>query len=310
MRQPAAPKKPIKRQTSTRERLGFDPKKSILSLPVFWLLSGLVVLVSIVSASLIIANSELSFDFSYKGFNNAILIFKFPLGFLATLIPLIALMNANHRSEQTKAQILYTESQATFSNYYKHIEEFEKYIDTHLENRVSISSKRDLHYKLYPNARQGDFNIDDEVKEKLFHNVSRSFHHLYPPKTHTIKKIQETLTFISKELNPIFTYFGIQIVTPTQPAEKIYSDFLRLKIKIHAVKTILKYDQGKDFYYMELLSEINISQLRKINDDNKQVKIDFFNIEKLHPEIRRLMTERALKNRKKPKVGSEDLGHP
>ena len=45
----------------------------------------------------------------------------------------MALLAANHRSEQTKAQISSNAQQNLFANFYKHIEEFEKYIDTNTD---------------------------------------------------------------------------------------------------------------------------------------------------------------------------------
>ncbi|MGC9401350.1 hypothetical protein ACP43V_02790 [Vibrio genomosp. F10 str. 9ZC157] len=138
----------------------FDPHKSFLSLKIVWVMVSILLAMSISSASVILVHSDLESDFSYSGFNYFISVFKFPLAIAALIIPIVALLAANHRSEQTKEQIRVTNSQNVFSNYYKHIEEFTKYLEVRVEKSVDL---RFAHNNLYPNASHGDYNISSQV---------------------------------------------------------------------------------------------------------------------------------------------------
>lgn len=138
----------------------FDPHKSFLSLKIVWIMVSILLVMSISSASVIVANSDLEVDLSYSGFNYFISVFRFPLAISALIIPIVALLAANHRSEQTKEQIRVTNSQNVFSNYYKHIEEFTKYLGVRVEKSVDL---RFAHNNLYPNASHGDYNISPKV---------------------------------------------------------------------------------------------------------------------------------------------------
>lgn len=272
----------------------FDPKKSIFSLPIFWILSGSVVFISSLSTALIIAHSSLSFDFSYEGFNSAIEIFKFPIAFLAMLIPLVALINANHRSEQTKAQILYAESQSTFSNYHKHIEEFEKYLDSHLDASITITSKRDLHFKIYPNARTGDFNIQPDLKKMVFNDVVHCFSFIHPPKTYNENLLDDTVYKLEKLLVPIFDELGIKATNVIRAVSPIQQKLIILKARINALKTIFKYNQGEDFFYLELFSDLETNAIKKLNERNKNAIICFFDMDRNAILVNKMEKEWAL----------------
>ncbi|HWV16498.1 MAG TPA: hypothetical protein VN030_13780, partial [Cellvibrio sp.] len=54
---------------------------------------------------------------------------KVPFALLAVLASILALYAAHHRSVEAQAAMKLTKSQNNFANYYKHIEEFEKYVD-------------------------------------------------------------------------------------------------------------------------------------------------------------------------------------
>ncbi|MBB1296710.1 hypothetical protein [Pseudoalteromonas sp. SR41-7] len=142
----------------------FDPHKSFLSLKIVWVMISILLAISISSTSVIVVNSDLKSDFSYSGFNYFISVFKFPLAIAALIIPIVALLAANHRSEQTKEQIRVTNSQNVFSNYYKHIEEFTKYLEVRVEKSVDL---RFAHNNLYPNASDGEYNLSPKVMALL-----------------------------------------------------------------------------------------------------------------------------------------------
>lgn len=159
----------------------FNPHQSFLSLSIVWYITLTLIAISLVIAICIIANTDIHIDLSANGFNECLSIFKFPLGVLAIIIPIIALLAANHRSEQTKEQIRLSNEQNQFSNYYKHIEEFEKYLQKHFNNTTHFESPRRLHKLLFPKASTSDFSINYDLLTE-FHVVAEEYLKL----THTL----------------------------------------------------------------------------------------------------------------------------
>lgn len=141
----------------------FDPNKSFFEL--FWVkIFGYgLPLIAFLSATAIFVTGDYGFSPTAAGFNQFLTDFKFPIGVLAMLIPVMALLATNHRSEQTKAQIKAAESHNNFVNYFKHMEEFEKYADI---CSVTIESVRSFYAVVFPNARDGDYRVSvDAVNE-------------------------------------------------------------------------------------------------------------------------------------------------
>ncbi|WP_421134636.1 hypothetical protein [Alteromonas sp. A079] len=129
------------------------------------LLSGVSLIAILISD---VINQRLSFSFGHEGFNYLFVILKFPLSILATLIPLLAVYAANHRSEQTKENMRLLMSQNNFTNYHRHIELFEKHISEY--NRQNLTSKyKPLHAKLFPKPDDGapTFSICTDYFQKL-----------------------------------------------------------------------------------------------------------------------------------------------
>ncbi len=129
--------------------------KSFLSLKILWLVVGVLVVISCIISGVISYNSKLYWDFSADGFNCFISLFRFPLGISALIIPIVALLAANHRSEQTKKQIELANTQNVFQNYYKHVEEFTKYVNS-IESKLFFSVRK-LHKYLYPYSKDGRY---------------------------------------------------------------------------------------------------------------------------------------------------------
>lgn len=145
----------------------FDPQKSLLSLPVFKALVIIHTTIAISASITIVKNSNLHFELSYSGFNFFIEAFRLPLAILALIIPTVALLASNHRSVQTAAQIKAANSQNTFSNHYKHLEEFEKYCKDVFEEANGISKPRILHKLIYPNSKHGSFLVSEKYIESI-----------------------------------------------------------------------------------------------------------------------------------------------
>ncbi|WP_311064063.1 hypothetical protein [Halomonas sp. DWK9] len=126
--------------------------KSLFQLKRFRWAVIIILLAAFFSWGYIYWTSELKYVPGYEGVNGFLVIFKLPLGILALLFPAIALVAASHRSEQTKRQIVISESQNNFANYYKHLEEFEKLVEL-LIVKFSLShlNYRELYRTLFPN---------------------------------------------------------------------------------------------------------------------------------------------------------------
>lgn len=146
----------------------FDPHKSFLKLKIVWLFIFFLVTISALISYIIIKNTSLVIDPSANGFNYFVVVFKVPLGILALIIPIVALLAANHRSEQTKEQIRVTGVQNNFANFYKHMEEFDKYNESLERDKYNFFEKgRLLHNIIYPNARDGDYAISYKLTQLL-----------------------------------------------------------------------------------------------------------------------------------------------
>jgi hypothetical protein len=148
----------------------FDPEKSFFSLTVvritfvfFAVLAGLVAVV-------ICSNENLVWDFSAAGFNLAIELFKVPLGISALLIPLVALLAGNHRSEQTVHQFGLLQSQNNFQNYHQHREEFRSHCDSLNELGVGrIPNPNKFHSTVFYFAKEGDLRPSSIMLDELKH---------------------------------------------------------------------------------------------------------------------------------------------
>jgi hypothetical protein len=140
-----------------------DPLKSFTELPAFRITIILSISLATIFTILIIFNSDIVWRFDYVGFNSFVEIFRVPLSILAIAVTVIAILATMHRSAQTKEQILSTNRQNIFSNYYKHIEEFEKYYKTITGNGPVYSYNLRLSYeRLFPNASIGDYSINSK----------------------------------------------------------------------------------------------------------------------------------------------------
>ena len=146
----------------------FDPNTSFLNLRIVRQTFGYLLAIALTITVAIIYNDNLTANFSYAGFNNALTIFKVPLGILASIIPIIALLATNHRSEQTKEQIRLTNENANFSNYYKHTEEFEVFIEKHaLKDGLKVEYPRKLHKTIFPHAKKGNYRVPSSINEHI-----------------------------------------------------------------------------------------------------------------------------------------------
>ncbi|EHR7166278.1 hypothetical protein ACWLZS_004596 [Vibrio parahaemolyticus] len=104
---------------------------------------------------------------SVEQLNGLLVAFKLPLAFLALSIPIGAIFAANHRSEQTKAQISLSTEQNKFTNYYKHLEEFEEYCKKIKLYSDDIIKIRSLHNAIFPLAMDGSYVVTESYKSAV-----------------------------------------------------------------------------------------------------------------------------------------------
>ncbi len=150
----------------------FNPNTSFIKLPIIWWTVLILIAVSFLVGLIIKFHSSHYLCGSASCFNFFLAEYKMPLGILALIIPIVALYAAAHRSAQTTEQIRITNSQNLFSNYYKHIEEFEKYIEIMvIGDLVRVFDIRRLHRALYPNAKSGDYSTDQNIAALVFSEV-------------------------------------------------------------------------------------------------------------------------------------------
>ncbi len=156
----------------------FDPNKSIWELPVFKYTVSILVVIAVVLIVIILRTSNLELDLTYNGFNAIFSYFKFPLAILTLIIPIVALIAANHRSEQTREQLMLTNGQNNFTNYYKHLEEFERFCAIDSSNSYFTYDIRHIHSLIFTNAKNGDYCVDNAFITQFEEYLTNSFQDL------------------------------------------------------------------------------------------------------------------------------------
>ncbi|WP_429933174.1 hypothetical protein [Alteromonas sp. 4B03] len=141
--------------------------KSLFKLYSFQLSIGIPFLISIFTALYIFLTSDLEYESGYSGINNLIEFYKVPLGILALIFPTVALVTANHRSELTLRQIQESQAQNDFANYYKHLEEFNKYVSGFESKFIVLEDSKLLHDKLFGHHMEFASNVSSAVVREI-----------------------------------------------------------------------------------------------------------------------------------------------
>jgi len=153
----------------------FDPKTAFFSLPIIkWTLGiGIILIIGVCLWITLFSSRE--FDPRAEGFNELLEMMKFPIFLLGFFAALLALFATNHRSEQNKAAMHLAESQNRFSNFYKHIEEYENYLQNQFkrypEDTRPIINIQKLHRCLYPNAKSDGIQFSKNIERIIFENI-------------------------------------------------------------------------------------------------------------------------------------------
>lgn len=183
----------------------FDPHKSLLELGIIRWAAVILLFAILIVIFTITNNGNFYWKPDYHGLNAAVEIFRIPLGIAALSIPIMAILAANHRSEQSREQMRLTGQQNIFSNHYKHIEEFEKYCirfyermmendqrmkesyknaggllkmlasESFIYSHVDPQNSRFLYKQIYPRSAQGDMAMSSEFIESIDLFVTEMF---------------------------------------------------------------------------------------------------------------------------------------
>lgn len=126
--------------------------KKLTQLRSFWAALLTPLLLSSGAVVMILTSTPLIFDLTHTGLEYFWKTFHIPLTIASSSLPLVGLVALNHRSEQTAKQIEVAQEQNIFTNYYKHREEFIKYVDNQLQDR-KVNALH-AHRVLFPNSKK------------------------------------------------------------------------------------------------------------------------------------------------------------
>ncbi|WDE07667.1 hypothetical protein SG34_012675 [Thalassomonas viridans] len=152
----------------------FDPRKYFFQL---WTVRFAVISVlSIIALTIWGLEKEYTFQLCKTTvcYNDFVRDFKFQLGLLASLIPILAVCAAQHRSVISLEQIKVAEAQNTFANHFKHQEEFEKYIKGR-DELAWIDDCNSLHRAIFTQSKQGDYTISFTYMNEVTNVFLRTF---------------------------------------------------------------------------------------------------------------------------------------
>lgn len=255
---------------SNTKKKWFDPKKSFFDLKIVRVVIVIHLMLAGISAELIFSNGSYGFEPSADGFNKFLNDFKFSIGVLAMLIPAVALLATNHRSEQTKEQIWVAEQQNVFSNFYKHYEEFEKYYLDDYSGRY-VTRKRKLHSKVFSSAYEGKYEGNEDFLDNMRIDMSVivDYYDVYRAdfKSSSLKILADK----SSEVNSIYMkFFGFYIERSasspnssleTEDYRNQYYEIHDLLVVFQSVLSAYEFNQRftrskEDQYIIEKLSEV------------------------------------------------------
>ena len=249
--------------------------QSLFKLRIFKLALWLPIVVAICISIYIVFTSSLEWKSGFDGINSLIVIFKVPIGIAAISFPLVALITANHRSIQSKKQIEVAELQNQFSNYFKHLEEFEKHVSKlKLDNsKLSIESVRMLHGSLFSTFKNFHYEFPKIIKEEFLETSKEIYKELYQIKNNRYYLTKDKALNLMKKVNWLNDTFYLnkfndydvgnhsQINSISYYVPKTYRDLFSLfKNRILIVMHILEFSYTEKFPdYLKALQSLDIN---------------------------------------------------
>ncbi len=171
---------------------------------------------SILSISIVLVicfSNNYMMCFKENCFNDLLVIFKLPINIFTGGMAIAGLRALIVRSQQTADQIELTFKQNLFTNYYKHLEEFEKYLESHIDDHIFFRSIREVHSYLFPESRMNGIIENNDysklVKESV-ENINISVKKL-TSKIQSKRSIRQILSDMDKQLSELKTPLGINV---------------------------------------------------------------------------------------------------
>jgi hypothetical protein len=211
-----------------------DPLKSLSEWPMFWLSITLPFSIATSIAIIIVCNSNLEFSLDYRGFNSFVEIFKVPIAIVAIMVTLAAFLATIHRSAQTRQQIIGANQQNTFSNYFKHIEEFEKYISTSVVDRsIHCQNLRMTHKYLFPKSMYGDYSVNEEFMSIIGREYSSCISQLQRFNQAGDKPIFDIFYDVYSSIDHVFSFLSVKI---GRSGRQVVQDGKKIAVPIYDLK--------------------------------------------------------------------------
>ncbi|KZM42154.1 hypothetical protein OA92_13195 [Marinomonas sp. SBI22] len=258
-------------------------------------------IISLLSTIIIVSNNQYYFCSETNCFSNLLVIFKLPISIFTGGMALSALRALIVRSHQTAVQIHLTIQQNLFSNYYKHLEEFEKYIELNTDKLIFFRSKRELHSYLFPDSRESGIKENKEfinIVNSQVLNIEKQVISLTSNPYHSENEIRVTLSNIDKSLSKLRDIVGMRVKEArhfklcennivdavrmgfwdqvydrtyfTLNAIEMISKFEQSFKPIEALNKICNHDRKQAWHYNESGTEYNLEAAKKrINEITK-----------------------------------------
>jgi hypothetical protein len=229
--------------------INFNPKKPLFAQLGFWVALLLPIGISLVLIISLAIVENLSWEWTSPGFANFLTIFALPIGVAGLSIPLVAVCASQHRSVQSAAQIEAANSQNLLTNYYKHLEEFKKYLEDEASKDLSMKiSNRKLHRAVYTDIKIGidrpseDFlnelassqkHLDDLIEE-LFSDSPPSFDMLF---------VGDNWTDTILALTYFFDSYGMKVIFRDQKDRERYDLMPAFQLSMTLERSLLELRQ-------------------------------------------------------------------
>jgi hypothetical protein len=190
-----------------------QPKERLFGLDLVKALTLVVSLPFFISLGIVLFSaSKLSLQLDIDGLNYFFLeAMRVPNSIFLVYLALLGLIASNHRSEQSKEQLMTVNSQNNFVNYYKHLEEFEHYSSRIPNNNLQKSKfSAQQHLRLFPESRKGIYKINGDIAGKL-DNLAIKFSTFLPDIiSHLLEKNKDTLAIELKEsFSSVLNFVGL-----------------------------------------------------------------------------------------------------
>ncbi|MCF2909971.1 hypothetical protein L1285_16750 [Pseudoalteromonas sp. DL2-H2.2] len=149
-----------------------EPKRALHRQYIFWIALTVPLMLFLLVGSLYWKGYE--FSWTKEGIDTFFEISKVPLYFLSSVIPFLILAARIHGTRQVEEQIKVTQENNIFTNYYKHRELFDKFIDDNIDDFKHIESSEALYKFLYPDNNSKNFTLNSPIIDH--HNAIYHFY--------------------------------------------------------------------------------------------------------------------------------------